>query len=191
MTTLTCACCFTESPYTDFIICGNFLGSSYKVNENHHSICKECVMMGMDNAIGEQKLFLCVHGCNRKYSQRVLFSVITDKKKQKAYKVVCKELSRHKQLNPVRRRLKDSTRLEKRIEFPDDGLNRDPAIIYCCVPMVREYGCNHMVCPRCKTHWCDVCKQRIRGAVYKHYREFMYEMDSDESGSGKCPMMRT
>jgi hypothetical protein len=134
-TIITCSCCFTECPPGEYIQCGHVK------SKLPHFICNPCVIMGVDNAIGEQKPFMCVQGCERKYTLKALFHVVTDKKRQKLYKLIY-----HGQ-----------TQL-----FADDNTNRDPSIVYCCVPMIRPGGgCNKLTCPRCKSYWCYACKNRM------------------------------
>ena len=42
----------------------------------------------------------------------------------------------------------------------------------CDAPSVKEYGCNHIECPVCKTHWCYVCGEEFEESdIYDHLIE--------------------
>ena len=39
----------------------------------------------------------------------------------------------------------------------------------CAAPTVKSYGCNHIQCPVCKTHWCYVCHEKFEEeTIYDH-----------------------
>ena len=39
----------------------------------------------------------------------------------------------------------------------------------CQAPSIKAYGCNHIHCPICGTHWCYVCQQKFdRSTIYDH-----------------------
>ena len=42
----------------------------------------------------------------------------------------------------------------------------------CGLAMQREFGCNHIICPTCKKHWCWLCKLQFedKQEIMKHYR---------------------
>ncbi|KAF2397292.1 RWD-domain-containing protein [Trichodelitschia bisporula] len=40
----------------------------------------------------------------------------------------------------------------------------------CSVPAQKTYGCNHMICPQCETHFCYLCSMWLDpGDPYKHF----------------------
>ena len=42
----------------------------------------------------------------------------------------------------------------------------------CGAPTVKAYGCNHIHCPQCSTHWCYVCHEKFDPSViYDHLSE--------------------
>lgn len=42
----------------------------------------------------------------------------------------------------------------------------------CGTPTVKAYGCNHIECPSCRTHWCYVCGSQFeRSEIYDHLVE--------------------
>lgn len=48
----------------------------------------------------------------------------------------------------------------------------------CSVNIVKEYGCNKMVCPQCRCVMCYVCKKNITGQNYNHF----------SAGPNRCPL---
>jgi hypothetical protein len=137
-----CKCCFDD--VDDYITC-----------TRGHAICKNCVILGIDNAIGEHKTFGCVDEskCKGTYYYNRLFRFVTDKRKQNAYKKIKKPKKEH----DVKTDIKDV---------------KDPTIVYCCVPMVLGDACNKLTCPKCFKYWCWSCKSRITEQTpYDHYKK--------------------
>jgi hypothetical protein len=134
-----CKCCFDD--VDEYITC-----------TRGHALCKNCVILGIDNAIGEHKIFGCVDEskCKGTYYYNRLFRFVTDKRKQNAYK----KIKKPKKEDDVKTDVKD------------------PTIVYCCVPMVLGDACNKLTCPKCFKYWCWSCKSRITEQTpYDHYKK--------------------
>ena len=160
-TSTTCKCCFDN--VHEYISCSR-----------GHAICKECVVGGVNNAIGQRKVFACVDQseCKGKYFYNKLFIFIKDKRIQKAYKELKKPLEPLKQLDNV---------IVAKCE------ERDPYIIYCCLPMVLNDACNKITCPKCYKKWCWYCKKEIAPEIYfrDHYKVEIYTSDIQKN---VCPL---
>jgi len=121
-----------------------------------HFICKDCAFAGVKNAVGENKKFKCTDPsiCEGRYSHDdLLYCINNDVKLMESYNSIGTVVINNNE--------------------------RDPSIIYCCVPMVLHDGCNKLTCPTCKKLWCWICKKRIHS--YDHF---------DRSGNDhqKCPL---
>ena len=139
-----CKCCFDD--VDDYITC-----------TRGHAICKNCVILGIDNAIGEHKILGCVDEskCKGTYYYNRLFLFVTDKRKQNAYK----KIKKPKKEDDVK-------------DIKDVKDVKDPTIVYCCVPMVLGDACNKLTCPKCFKYWCWSCKSRITEQTpYDHYKK--------------------
>lgn len=40
----------------------------------------------------------------------------------------------------------------------------------CFIRIEKNKGCNHVVCPKCATHFCFLCKEEIVGLPVDHYK---------------------
>jgi hypothetical protein len=59
----------------------------------------------------------------------------------------------------------------------------------CNAPTVKSYGCNHIECPMCHTHWCYVCRKQFeKENIYDHLVEehgsIGLEDPVDDEGAG-------
>jgi len=114
---------------------------------NHgHSTCKKCIFSGVKNAIGINKKLKCTDesDCSGKYSDHDLFYCINKNEKlMEAYKNI------------------------GNVTFKFDYKEKDPSIVYCCVPIILHDGCNKLKCHICNKLWCWICKEKIDS--YKHF----------------------
>lgn len=48
----------------------------------------------------------------------------------------------------------------------------------CHTQFIKDEGCNHMTCPRCRTEFCYLCGKVITGQVSQHYKNCKQFMDN-------------
>ncbi|KAI9225021.1 hypothetical protein BC828DRAFT_371896 [Blastocladiella britannica] len=87
----------------------------------------------------------------------------------------CQEAERKRDLDNV---LNVKHRIEERMS--EALMRKCPK---CKTVYVKENGCNKIVCSKCKTYMCYVCRQVISG-----YEHFNRGPPGSEGGSAKCPL---
>jgi hypothetical protein len=74
---------------------------------------------------------------------------------------------------------------DTRLRKEEEETNRLLLKCVCNAKLLRGDGCNHLVCSNCRSHWCWICKEMLKGDRYTMYAHFDRDHAPDQE---KCPM---
>ena len=181
----TCIFCFSED--CNILKC-----------RNDHPICKNCMIRGVENAIGDNKEFKCcdclvvypeyqltkVLSFNllKAYNNVVVFNNLKSIPKDNLFKCNNCEyavfIDDYININYVycencRENYCIKCKKEEKLHIGNCQNNERESmgdfIVYCCFPMIRHDGCNKLTCTSCGKLWCWICKTQING--YDHFKK--------------------